>query len=185
MSSHLVSCRLFEFLCLIKTSTVMELVQIDIKPSPKKVAKAGEIGEIQAKKDVHSLQVFHDSAVNKLAGSQKEALMSLVSSMQPFVIALHKYLTHKPPSGQDPKKVFKLDLVGELPSDSVEEHIAATKSVADRASQMQRCLKKYGGGEAMEFLGGKDLTKVEKVDVDSVCLASQKKQEREEKQKQT
>lgn len=153
----------------------MELVQIDIKPSQKKVAK---VGEIHAKKDVHPLQAFHDTAVNKLAGAQKEALMSLVSSMHSFVIALHKYLTHKPTSGQDPKKVFKLDLVGELPSDSVEEHIAATKSVADRASQMQRCLKKYGGGEAMEFLGGKDLTKVEKVDVDSVCLASQKKQER-------
>ena len=150
----------FEFFCLINTSTVAELLNIDTKPSQKK-----------AKKDVHPLQVFHDNVVDKLVATQKKELTSLVSSMQPFVLALHKYLTHKPNIAQDPKKVFRLDLVGVLPSDSVEEHIAATKSVAERASQMQRRLKKYGGGEAMEFIGGKDLTKLEKVDVDSVCLA--------------
>ena len=163
----------------------MELVHIDIKPAPKKVAKASED---QAKKDFHPLQVFHDNAVNKLVASQKQELASLVSSMQPFVIALNKYLTHKPTSAQDPKKVFKLDLVGELPSDSVEEHIAATKSVADRASQMQRCLNKYGRGEAMEFitndLRGKDNTTLEKVDVDSVCLAPQQNKTRKRRREQ-
>lgn len=107
---------------------------------------------------------------NALAGSLVQALKThlteQVSSMKPFLLQFHRFLTEK---GVEPTTIFTEDLLGDV-SDAGEDVIGSTESLVDTCEKLHLRLKKWDSDTTCKVNTGTE-DQTQEVKLETMCLA--------------